>query len=95
MRLFKGKITYNQHVSVSEIDKNSVIITAHECNDHGDKQINANSNVTNNCNTSETVTETNRCKEKITKNGQHSKEKKEIIDGVQQVDKNGELYVLC
>lgn len=86
MRLFKGKTTYNQHVSVSsDEEKNCTIITAHEYNHEDDNEINANSN---NCNTSETGTEANRTKEKIAKN-----EKKEGIGGAQQIDKNGELKI--
>lgn len=87
MRLFKGKITYNQRVSVADSEKNSTVLTAHECDREGANQINANSNVgTNSC--IETDIQANRANE--TKNDQNTKEKKEVGCGVQQIDKNGE-----
>lgn len=91
MRLFKGKNTYNQHVSVSDNEKNCTILTAHECNREDDNEINGNSTIgTNNCSTPETAdTGANRSKERIPKNDQNYKEKKESVGGV-QVDKNGE-----
>lgn len=88
MRLFKGKSTYNQHVSVSDIDESCTIITAHECNQEDDNQINANSNIgRSNCNASETDIEAKKSKGKITKNDDNYREKKEVVGGV---DKNGE-----
>lgn len=90
MRLFKGKITYNQHVSATGSEKNSTIITAHECQTEGVNQINANSNVGTNIGlSSETDIEAGRAKEKLSKNGQNTKEKKETLG-----DKNGEYEQL-
>lgn len=107
MRLFKGKNTYNQHVSVSgDTDKNCTIITAHEYNDDdddGDNEINANSNGrTNNCNISGTDIEANRSNKQKnnTRNDGHHEEKKEVDGGggeqrEQHIDKNGEYDLDC
>lgn len=94
MRLFKGKATHNQQVSVSHTAKHGAIITAHDYNDDDDSEIiNGNSNV-NNCNISlqPSRTAVDRSNEKVTTARCDDKilEKKKIGGGENAMDKNGE-----
>lgn len=83
MRLFKGKTTYNQqNLSVSNNEKDSTLITEQSANQKNETAGTHNSNESN-------IDVENKTKEKTTKNVQNIKEKREIVAGVQQMDKNG------
>lgn len=87
MRIFRGKNTYNHpQISISDNDKNPVIITAPQ---DSTNQSTENPNLATHTSNADIDIEIKGSKDKLIKNGQSIKEKNETVAGVQQVDKNG------